>query len=168
MVRLRSKRVCVFIVAFSFFGCQPNVNKETVGLFSFPVRYVNNGDSSVTRFDSFYLLGTQKTEQALPFIMNFMDTMLFDSSVQIQNIAFLRYEEGLPTDDRFNENWAYIGHAESYMFFEIIVDNTAQKLTFNYRDGGKILVHGLLYFDEIKENGRRKAIQTRINNNIKY
>jgi hypothetical protein len=168
MTKSKNDMAIILIGVAFFLGCQSRVHQEEVGLFVFPVRYDINVDSSKTRFDSFYFLGTQKTEQALPFIMNFIDTMRLDTSVAVQRIAFMRYEEGLPMNDRYNEEWAYKGHAESFMFFEMDVDNQSRSLAFRYRDGIKILAQGLITLDEIRSKGRRKSIQTLINSKIKY
>jgi hypothetical protein len=50
----------------------------------------------VTRDDFIYVLGTQSTKVALPYIISYLDTFSFDTSTWEHAVYFLRYIEGLP------------------------------------------------------------------------
>jgi hypothetical protein len=141
---------------------------DQIGILPFPTRYDNESKnwSESIKFNYFYFLGTQNSEKAFPYILDIIDTMAIDTTVLKHDIAFLRYKEGLPTNDPFNEEWVYIGHSTSYMFFQMIINNKSKNVNVSYRDGETIIGTCNISIDEFKKGNRKKTIQSHFKTNI--
>lgn len=166
MITLRNNiwvsfKFVMFVIIVSIFGCTQSPYPSTVGVLPFSTNSKDIPERRV-KYLYYYFLGTQSSELAFPYILNILDTMELPQTYNDIEITWLRYEEGLPTDDPFNEEWQYLGDINNYKLLQVNIQKESETVLLNYWDKNQVKGHCTIKTNEFDKKERKNAILNQI------
>jgi hypothetical protein len=162
MITLRNSiLVCyklgVFVIIFCILGCTQSPYPSTAAVLPFSTNSKDIPERKV-KYLYYYFLGTQSSELAFPYILDMLDTMELPQTYNDLEITWLRYEEGLPTDDPFNEEWQYIGGINSYKFLQLNYQKESDTFVVKYWDKNQVKGQCVFQSSYFEKSKRKSAV----------